>query len=130
MRPKQEIREWFKRFWADRSRGVSAVVLCDFLNIGVTTFGESVLRNKMPMSNAMQATMSKFIHEWEIGRIEATKNRWNGSKLQYRREPKVELAPTVGLRVVDGQIRLKVGLQNRRDYSGTTLKEQLNGSRP
>jgi hypothetical protein len=35
------------------------------------------------------------------------------------------MRPSVGLQVVDGQIRLNVGLKNRADYMAPTLKEQL-----
>ena len=127
MKPKQEIKEWMARFWADKSRGIAVLPLCDFLNISTTNFWDTVLRSKAPMSNTMQATMSKFIHEWETGRIETVPNRYGGMKLQYRRVAKPELAPSMGLRVVDGQIRLNMGLRNRRVYAGPTLKEQLNG---
>jgi hypothetical protein len=35
------------------------------------------------------------------------------------------MRPSVGLQVVDGQIRLNVGMKNRANYMTPTLKERL-----
>ena len=53
------------------------------------------------------------------------KNRDNTKFVAYRREEKPRLARSTGLQVVNGEIKIKVGISNLGDYSGTTLDEAL-----
>jgi len=45
--------------------------------------------------------------------------------LQYRKEAKPVLHKTTGLHLVNGEIKIKVGINNRCDHESSTLDEQL-----
>ena len=52
-------------------------------------------------------------------------NRDNTKFVQYRREAKPRMARSTSLQMVNGEIKIKVGVINRGDYSAPTLDEQL-----
>jgi len=125
IRPKRELLDWFGRFWADTERGISMPLLVEFTGVSQKTFEEVVKRRNRPMQDWVQSALSKFAHEWEAGMIEVYQRPNRTKAIRYRREPKLDMRPSVGLQVVDGQIRLNVGLKNRANYMTPTLKEQL-----
>jgi hypothetical protein len=128
LRPKRELIEWFRRFWADGDRGIGMDLFVDFTGVSRKTFDEVVKRGNRPMQDWVQSALSKFAHEWEAGMIEVYQRPNRTKAIRYRREPKLDIRPSVGLQVVDGQIRLNVGMKNRADYLSPTLKEQLDGN--
>jgi lambda repressor-like predicted transcriptional regulator len=127
LRPKRELIEWFRRFWADKERGISMELLVEFTGVSKKTLEEVARRGNRPMQDWVQSALSKFAHEWEAGMIEVYQRPNRTKAIRYRREPVLDMRPSVGLQVVDGQIRLNVGLKNRANYMTPTLKEQLNG---
>lgn len=52
-------------------------------------------------------------------------NRDRTKFVAYRKEEKPRLVPTTGLQVVNGQIKIRVGMSNKSDYSGLTLDETI-----
>ena len=128
LRPKKELLEWFRRFWADSDRGIGMDLLVEFTGVSKKTFEEVVRRGNRPMQDWVQSALSKFAHEWEAGMIEVYMRPNRTKAIRYRREPKLDLRPSVGLQVVGGEIRLNVGMRNRAQYMTPTLKEQLDGN--
>jgi len=56
------------------------------------------------------------------------KNRDNTKFVQYRKDARPVVERKNQLEVVNGQIKLKIGLVNKYDYSQQTLDEQLERS--
>ena len=52
-------------------------------------------------------------------------NRDRTKFVQYRKEAKPVLERATGLQVVNGEIKLKLGITNKYDYSQPTVDEQL-----
>jgi hypothetical protein len=128
LRPKKELLEWYRRFLADKDRGIGMDLLTDFTGVSRKTFEEVIKRGNRPMQDWLQSSLSKFAHEWEAGMIEVYQRPNRTKAIRYRREPVLDMRPSVGLQVVDGEIRLNVGMRNRAQYMTPTLKEQLDGN--
>jgi hypothetical protein len=73
----------------------------------------------------MQRRVNKGYREWMAGEVAIMQNRDNTKFVQYRRDAKPVLQRSTGLQVVNGEIKIKVGVSNKYDYSGLTLDEQL-----
>jgi hypothetical protein len=69
--------------------------------------------------------VSKAYHEWKDGEVAIMQNRDTSKFVQYRKESKPVFKRTTGLQVVNGEIKIKLGISNKYDYSGSTLDEQL-----
>jgi hypothetical protein len=125
--PRRELLARMDRFFSDKNRLISLEMFADLAGISVYTL-QSVFKYKsVPMSDMVQIAVSKALQEWEQGLV-VVMQRKNGSRyLDYRREAKPRLKPHTGLRVVNGQIRLDIGVRNQSDYSKPSLKEQLEG---
>ena len=52
-------------------------------------------------------------------------NRDASKFVQYRKEAKPVLQRTNKLEVINGEIKIKLGISKKYDYSGSTLDEQL-----
>ena len=64
----------------------------------------------------------------ENGEVAIMKNRDNTKFVQYRKDARPVVERKNQLEVVNGQIKLKIGLVNKYDYSQQTLDEQLERS--
>jgi len=117
--------ERMNRFWDDRDRGIGMEMFSDFCGIPMTTLKRVFRKKDLEMSEQVQIWVSKALWEWEQGRV-GVRRRVNGMKFwEYRREVRPPLKRSWGLQVVDGRIRMDVGVRNRADYSRPTLEEQL-----
>ena len=52
-------------------------------------------------------------------------NRDSSKFVQYRKEARPALEKTNKLEVINGEIKIKLGISKKYDYSGSTLDEQL-----
>jgi len=80
------------------------------------------------MTIAVQKRVSKAYQEWKNGEVAIMKNRDNTKFVQYRKDARPVVERKNQLEVVNGQIKLKIGLVNKYDYSQQTLDEQLERS--
>ena len=77
------------------------------------------------MTLAVQIRVSKAYTEWKNGEVAIMQNRDRSRFVQYRKEAAPVVERKNQLEVVNGQIKLKIGLVNKHDYSRQTLDEQL-----
>jgi hypothetical protein len=77
------------------------------------------------MSEYVQIRTSKGYASWRKGQVAVMQNRDNTRFVSYRKEAKPVMVRTTGLQVVNGEIRIKVGISNKADYSGKTLDETI-----
>ena len=123
--PQRELLRIMKKFYRDPQRGISKKLFAD-----LSGFDESYLRKifedeEFPMTMAVQVRVSKAYTEWRNGEVAIMKNRDNSRFVQYRKDAVPIMEKKNGLEVVDGQIKLKIGLVHKYDYSTKTLDEQL-----
>lgn len=124
---KKELHRIISNFINDDNRGISINLFCELAGISPNTFLDVFQRNVHPMTEYVQRKVSKAYQAWVNGEVAIMANRDHTRFVQYRKEPKPRLVRGVGLQVVDGQIRMKIGVRNKADYSNRNLDEQLRG---
>ena len=77
------------------------------------------------MTLSVQVRVSKAYTEWKNGEVAIMQNRDRTKFVQYRKDAKPVVERKNQLEIVNGQIKLKIGLVNKHDYSRQTLDEQL-----
>jgi hypothetical protein len=123
--PQRELMRIMKKFYADPHRGISKSLFADLVG-----FEDSYLRRifedeEFPMTLSVQVRVSKAYTEWKNGEVAIMQNRDRTRFVQYRKEATPVVERKNQLEVVNGQIKLKIGLVNKHDYSRQTLDEQL-----
>jgi len=125
--PKMELKRIIKRFLQDKDRGISIHLFADLAGVSEAHIRDVFLDESEPLTEYMQRRISKAYKEWVNGEVAIMQNRNTSRFVQYRKEPKPVLKKTTGLHLVNGEIKIKVGITNRSDYSVLTLDEQLKG---
>lgn len=123
--PKRELLRIIKRFIKDKNRGISVKLFAELCGIHREHLLDVFHYKIHPLTEYVQIRVSKGYTSWLKGEIAVMQNRDKTRFVQYRREPKPRLARTTGLHLVNGEIKIKVGVINRGDYSGQTLDEAL-----
>jgi len=77
------------------------------------------------LSEYVQRRVSKAYNEWKDGEVAIMQNRDTSKFVQFRKEAKPAMQRTTGLQVVNGEIKIKLGITKKYDYSISTLDEQL-----
>lgn len=111
----------------DPNRGISIKLFADLCGVSETMMKDVFLENVCPLSEYIQRRVSKGYRDYVKGNVAVYKNRDNTRFVDYRRVPKPRIARSMGLDVVNGEIRLKIGIRNRSDYSDRTIDEKLRG---
>jgi hypothetical protein len=123
--PKVELKRIMRKFIQDKDRGISLDLFCEICGISQTRLRDIFLDESEPITEYMQRRVNKAYFAWLNGEIAIMQNRDRTKFVQYRKEAKPVLERTTGLQVVNGQIKLKLGITNKYDYSTETLDEQL-----
>ena len=127
--PKKLLMERIERFLADKKRGISAALFAEVAGITEDLFKKNFTLKTHPMSEMTQLRVSRALKQWEDGEIAVMQGMYNTRFTEYRRVPKPRMYRHVGLQVVDGQVRMDVGIRNRADYSRQRLDQQLNSKK-
>lgn len=117
----REIRLFIK----DKERGISVKLFSDLCGVDHIHLLDVFIYRTAPLTERMQRRVSKGYESWKKGEVAIMQNRDRTKFVTYRREEKPRLAPTTQLQVVNGQIKIKVGISNKSDYSGLTLDETI-----
>ena len=78
-----------------------------------------------PLTEYIQIRVSKGYESWKKGEVAVMQNQDKTRFVTYRKVPRQRLTNTAGLQVVNGEIKIKLGVRNLGDYSGDDLDEQL-----
>jgi hypothetical protein len=70
-----------------------------------------------PLTETVQIRVNKGYDAWKKGLVRTMQRRNQTRFVDYRPEPKPDIAPSMGLKLVGGQLKLRVGMVNRHDYS-------------
>ena len=122
---KRELLTIIKRFIKDQNRGISVKLFAEVCGVNKDHLLAVFFYRNQPLTEYIQVRVSKGYQSWLKGEIAVMQSRNKTRTMEYRREPKPRLVPATGLHLVNGQIRIKVGVINKGDYSGVTLDEAL-----
>jgi hypothetical protein len=115
------------RFYADKNRGISIVLFAELAGVSETTL-DSVFRDKIsPLTEYVQRRVSKAYLSWMQGEVAVMQNYDRSRFVQYRKEKKPMMRRSMAVTVINGQMKLKVGIKNRADYSEFDIDEKLRG---
>jgi len=123
--PKRELLRVIKRLIKDKNRGISVKLFAELCGVNKEHLLDVFFYRTHPLTEYIQIRVNKGYNSWLKGEVAVMQNRDNTRFVEYRREPKPLLARTTGLHLVNGEIKIKVGVANRGDYSGQTLDEAL-----
>jgi hypothetical protein len=127
--PKKVLMERIDRFLADKKRGISAALFADVAGITEDLFKKNFISKTLPISEMTQIRVSRALKQWEDGEIAVMQGMYNTRFTEYRRVPKPRMYRHLGLQVVDGQVKMDVGIRNRADYSRQRLDQQFNSKK-
>jgi hypothetical protein len=123
--PKAELKIIMRRFLSDHERGISIPLFSDLSGVSISQLRDVFLNDKEPLTEYVQRRVSKAYNEWKNGEVAIMQNRDSSKFVQYRKEARPALEKTNKLEVINGEIKIKLGISKKYDYSGITLDEQL-----
>lgn len=127
--PKTELRQIVKRLLLDPNNGISDRLFADLCGIHERTLLRVFVSQELPLTENVQRRASRAYERYRKGEIAIFKNRDNTRYVTFRAEPKPRFAKSNKVVFENGQVKLKVGIINRLDYSRSTLEEQLKGDK-
>jgi len=123
--PRQDLKRTIKRFLSDKNRGISIPLFAELCGVSVAILRLVFIKEEEPLTEYVQRRVSKGYQSWLRGEVAVMMNRDQTRFVQYRKESKPRMARSMGLQVENGQIKLKIGLKNKADYSNLDIDEQL-----
>lgn len=123
--PRQDLKRTIQRFLSDKNRGISIPLFAELCGVSVAILRLVFIKEEEPLTEYVQRRVSKGYQSWLRGEVAVMMNRDQTRFVQYRKEPKPRVARSIGLEVQNGQIKLKIGLKNKADYSNLDIDEQL-----
>ena len=125
--PKTQLLREIQRFVKDKNRGISRQLFAELCGISFTLFRDVFINEIIPMTENTQIRVSRGYAAYKRGEVAVMMNRDQTRFVQFRKEPTPMYKKSTGLHVVDGQIKIRVGIRNAADYSSSDLNEQLGG---
>ena len=125
--PKSELRRIIKRFLQDKNRGISIPLFAELAGLSTSHIRDVFLNESEPMTEYVQRRVSKAYQEWIKGEVAIMQNRDTSLFVQYRKEAKPILHKSSKLTLINGEIKINMGIKPKYDYSDLTLDEQLKG---
>jgi hypothetical protein len=123
--PRLELKRTITRFLTDKHRGISIPLFAELCGVSVAILRLVFIKEEEPLTEYVQRRVSKGYQSWVRGEIAVMMNRDQTRFVQYRKEAKPKVARSMGLEVQNGQIKLRIGLKNKADYSNLDINEQL-----
>ncbi len=125
--PKTELRRISKRFLQDKNRGISIPLFAELAGLSTSHIRDVFLNESEPMTEYVQRRVSKAYQEWIKGEVAIMQNRDTSLFVQYRKEAKPIFHKSSKLTLINGEIKINMGIKPKYDYSDLTLDEQLKG---
>jgi len=123
--PKRELLRIIKRFIKDQDRGISVKLFAEICGVNKEHLLDVFFYRTQPLTEYMQIRVNKGYQSWLKGEVAVMQNRDKTRFVEYRREAKPRLVRSTGLQLVNGEIKIKIGVSNKGDYSGLSLDETL-----
>ena len=123
--PNGELYRMMDRVHNDPKRVISWHFLAEMTGLSEGHLKDVFVNKKHPLTEMIQIRVSYAMRRIEAGEVQIMQNHDRTRFIQYNKENKPKIVRSNGLRVQNGQIRLKLGLRNANDYSDETFDEQL-----
>jgi AraC-like DNA-binding protein len=124
---RKQLQKIIQRFFADENRGISVALFAEAAGLSEKTLYNVFVHNETAMTEMVQRRVSKAYNAWLNGELAIMMNRNQTRFVQYRKVPQPKLTRSMGLEFSNGSIKIKTGIRNKADYSGSDLDEQLKG---
>ena len=124
---KTDLRRIIKRFLKDKNRGISIPLFAELAGLSTSHIRDVFINESEPLTEYVQRRVSKAYQEWINGEVAIMQNRDTSLFVQYRKEPKPILHKSSKLTLINGEIKINMGIKPKYDYSDLTLDEQLKG---
>jgi hypothetical protein len=124
---RKQLQKIIQRFFADENRGISVALFAEAAGLSEKTLYNVFVHNETAMTEMVQRRVSKAYNAWLNGELQIMMNRNQTRFVQYRKVPQPKLTRSMGLELCNGSIKIKTGIRNKADYSGSDLDEQLKG---
>jgi len=123
--PKAQLLKEIKRFAKDKNRGISLHLFADLCGISFSLFRDVFINEIDPMTENTQIRVSRAYAAYQRGEVAVMQNRDNTRFVQFRKEAKPVMVRHTGLQVINGEIKMQIGLKPKYDYSQESLDEQI-----
>jgi hypothetical protein len=120
---KVELIALMRRFIRNKDRGISIKLFCQVAGLDKFHFLDIFWYRTVPLTEKMQIRVSKAYEAWRDGKLAIMQNRNRTKYVDYRETPKPRVLPTTQLQMINGQIKIKVGMRNIDDYSQPPILE-------
>ena len=124
--PKKQLLIEVKRFLKDPDRGISIRLFAELCGVTKRHLLDVFYFRSEPLTEYMQIRVSKGYKAWQNGEVAIMQNQDKTKFVTFRKVARQRLTQSTGLQVVNGEIKIKVGISNQGDYSQQTLGEALN----
>jgi len=122
-----DLRRIIKRFLKDKNRGISIPLFAELAGLSTSHIRDVFINESEPLTEYVQRRVSKAYQEWINGEVAIMQNRDTSLFVQYRKEAKPILHKSSKLTLINGEIKINMGIKPKYDYSDLTLDEQLKG---
>lgn len=123
--PKAELLQLVKRFLADSNRAMSIDLFAELAGLSKNTIVNVFQNETHPMTEITQRRVSKAYKSVVNGEVIVMQNKDKTRFIQYRKEPQLRLVKSNRISLVNGNLKVQLGVVNRNDYSRQNLDEQL-----
>ena len=120
---KAELLRQIKKFLQDPNRGISKKMFAELCGIDYANMLKIFESEELPMTELTQIRVNKGYEAWKRGEVRVMRRPNQTRYVDYRKIAEPVLMPSMGLKMVGGKLKLRVGLVNRHDYS----QRDLNG---
>lgn len=126
---KRELMTLIRRFIRNKDRGISIALFSDAAGLNKSHFMDIFWYRTMPLTEKMQLRVSRAYDAWKDGKIAIMQNRDTSKFVTFRENPQPRILPSANLQMINGQIKIRVGMRNIDDYSQPPILEgDNNGS--
>ena len=122
---KRDLLPLMHRFLKDKNRGISVKLFSELAGVNSNHLLDVFLYRTEPLTERMQRRVSKAFLAWQGGEIAIMQNPDRTKFVEYRKEAKPVMVRHTGLQVVNGEIKMQIGLKPKYDYSQESLDEQI-----
>lgn len=123
--PKAELLQLVKRFLADPNKAMSLDLFAELAGLSKNTIVNVFQNQTHPMTEITQRRVSKAYKSVVNGEVMVMQNRDKTRFVQYRKKPELRLVRSNRISLVNGNLKVELGVVNRNDYSRQSLDEQL-----
>ena len=120
---KTDLRRIIKRFLKDKNRGISIPLFAELAGLSTSHIRDVFINESEPLTEYVQRRVSKAYQEWINGEVAIMQNRDTSLFVQYRKEAKPILHKSSKLTLINGEIKINMGIKPKYDYSDLTLDE-------